>query len=263
MSNPKSSSTLREIQEIFIESTSNGRFWAIMLGIIALFVVVGPFGTFDSMPFAARAIYWPSTMLGSWLIAVFVIAVVVAVVKTPSLPMITKMMIAAILASLPIGTWNWLAARGFFPGLAGNFDLLRMILFSLPMTVIFSLISYYVLRDQFDEPEIETISTRPNLLMERLSFKTRGPVISMSMQDHYIEVTTTKGAELILMRMADAVSELSDTKGVQVHRSHWVNPEFVTDSIRENGQHFIVMKTGAKFPVSRSYVDAAKQAGLI
>ncbi|WP_293441494.1 hypothetical protein [Planktotalea sp.] len=36
-----------------------------------------------------------------------------------------------------------------------------------------------------------------------------------------MNVTTTLGSEMILMRMADAIDLLDGIAGVQTHRSHW------------------------------------------
>jgi len=258
------SSTLREIQSVFYQSTSSTQFWVIMLGIIALFVVVGPFGTYESMSLATRSLYWPMTMLGSWLIAITIISAFVVLLRATSLSVLVQMIIAAIVASAPIGLWNWFASKTLFPNVADGFNLLEMIAVSVPITIIFSVIAYFALRSQFeDEEEVEIIDTRPNLLMERLPIEKRGPVQSMSMQDHYVVVSTTRGTEMVLMRMADAVAELSSESGEQIHRSHWVNTDFVAASERDKGQHIVVMKDGKRLPVSRTYIKAARAAGII
>ena len=46
-------------------------------------------------------------------------------------------------------------------------------------------------------------------------------IISLKAAEHYVEVTTTSGTALILMRFRDAVAELGNL-GIRVHRSHWV-----------------------------------------
>jgi len=184
--------------------------------------------------------------------------------RATSLSVLVQMIIAAIVASAPIGLWNWFASKTLFPNVADGFNLLEMIAVSVPITIIFSVIAYFALRSQFeDEEEVEIIDPRPNLLMERLPIEKRGPVQSMSMQDHYVVVSTTRGTEMVLMRMADAVAELSSESGEQIHRSHWVNTDFVAASERDKGQHIVVMKDGKRLPVSRTYIKAARAAGII
>ena len=45
---------------------------------------------------------------------------------------------------------------------------------------------------------------------------------SLSMQDHFVRVTTDRGSAMVLIRFSDAVRELAGHSGAQVHRSHWV-----------------------------------------
>ena len=68
-------------------------------------------------------------------------------------------------------------------------------------------------------------ASRP-AIEQRLPLAKRGPVVRMSMQDHYVELTTAHGSELVLLRMADAVAE-ADPAGLRIHRSHWVHPAHV------------------------------------
>ena len=59
--------------------------------------------------------------------------------------------------------------------------------------------------------------------MERLPPKLKGAVIyAVSAEDHYLRLHTSKGSDLILMRMGDAITELDGLEGAQTHRSWWV-----------------------------------------
>ena len=42
------------------------------------------------------------------------------------------------------------------------------------------------------------------------------------MEDHYVRVFTDAGESLILLRLSDAMAEVRDVPGLQIHRSHWV-----------------------------------------
>ena len=84
----------------------------------------------------------------------------------------------------------------------------------------------------------------------------------MSMQDHYVEVVTTRGRELVLMRMADAAAAMG-TAGIRIHRSHWVARDHVAASRREGAGAVVVTSDEAELPVSRSYVAGLKEAGLL
>ncbi len=98
---------------------------------------------------------------------------------------------------------------------------------------------------------------------DRVSQDLGRDLIRLSMQDHYVEVHTALGRELILMRLADAIEELSGVPGLQVHRSHWVALDAVADAVKDQGRTSLRMRDGALVPVSRSYRDAVKAAGLL
>lgn len=100
-------------------------------------------------------------------------------------------------------------------------------------------------------------------LLERLPESRWGNVIRLSSNDHRVQVVTDKGTETILMRFADALAELEGIDGVRVHRSHWVARQAVLGQARENGRIFLTLIDGTRVPVSRGYMDAARQAGLI
>lgn len=77
-------------------------------------------------------------------------------------------------------------------------------------------------------------------------------LVSLSMHDHYLEVVTDTGKDMILKRMGDAVAELSGYPGLQIHRSHWVALDAVDGLERENGKTQAVLRDGRKLPVSRT-----------
>ena len=100
--------------------------------------------------------------------------------------------------------------------------------------------------------------------MERLPVKFRtADLHAISSEDHYLRVHTSLGEEMILMRLADAVRELSGADGLQVHRSWWVSKAGVTDEKRVDGRSLLILPSGTEVPVSRSFRGKAKEAGLI
>lgn len=115
-------------------------------------------------------------------------------------------------------------------------------------------------KSETNEDDAEPIQT----FLERLPVKFRTAELhAISSEDHYLRVHTSLGEELILMRLADAVRELSGADGLQVHRSWWVAKAGVTDEKRVDGRSLLVLPSGTEVPVSRSYRSKAKDAGLI
>jgi hypothetical protein len=97
---------------------------------------------------------------------------------------------------------------------------------------------------------------------ERLPAKLKGAVIyAVSAEDHYLRLHTSKGADLILMRLSDAITELEGLEGAQTHRSWWVAREAVQTTKRDGDKVVLVLKGGAEAPVSRPNVRALREAG--
>jgi hypothetical protein len=98
--------------------------------------------------------------------------------------------------------------------------------------------------------------------LDRLPPKLKGAVIyAVSSEDHYLRLHTSKGADLILMRLSDAVAELEGLEGAQTHRSWWVARDAVEGSRRDGDKVFLTLKGGVEAPVSRPNVRPLREAG--
>lgn len=80
----------------------------------------------------------------------------------------------------------------------------------------------------------------------------RGKIISLSAQDHYVEIVTEKGRHLSRMPMKKAVSMVPDRVGMQVHRSHWAAFAAMLTVEKEAERHILVLRNGARLPVSKA-----------
>ncbi|MBB5723336.1 hypothetical protein FHS72_002976 [Loktanella ponticola] len=105
--------------------------------------------------------------------------------------------------------------------------------------------------------------TTPPPLMDRIAVGKRGPLISLSAEDHYVKVSTTRGHDMTLIRLSDAMKEVGDTAGLQIHRSHWVALDHVVDIQRVNDRAVAVLSNEETRPISRSYMAAVRDAGLL
>ncbi len=105
--------------------------------------------------------------------------------------------------------------------------------------------------------------TAPKFL-DRLPLKLRGAEIwAVEAEDHYLRLHTSKGQDLILLRLADAVAELEGIEGAQVHRSWWVARDAIADARRGDGRATLKLKDGAEVPVSRTYAGLLRDKGWI
>ena len=85
-------------------------------------------------------------------------------------------------------------------------------------------------------------------------------IVSIKAEDHYVRVRTDAGQRMVLMKFADAISQLSLKQGMRVHRSYWANLDRAVE-FRRNGQRLeLVLDTGEVIPVSRRYAEAVRIA---
>lgn len=78
-------------------------------------------------------------------------------------------------------------------------------------------------------------------------------LLYLQMEDHYLRATTSQGTALILIRFRDALLELGDFDGLQVHRSWWVARSAVEKVCRQGRKIELLMADGTRVPVSAGY----------
>jgi DNA-binding LytR/AlgR family response regulator len=102
----------------------------------------------------------------------------------------------------------------------------------------------------------------PVRFLDRLPPKLKGATLyAVEAEDHYLRLRTSKGSDLILLRMADAIAELDGIEGAQVHRSWWVAKDAIAEVKRADRRVTLVLKDGAVAPVSRPNIAALRESG--
>jgi DNA-binding LytR/AlgR family response regulator len=119
-----------------------------------------------------------------------------------------------------------------------------------------------VFADARPVPMVQAMPDSP-ALVARLPLHKRGRLVSVSVQDHYVDVTTTKGRDVLLMRFGDAMAETQPVPGLQVHRSHWVALDQITAVRRKGDAAVLTLQHGPDIPVSRAFVPRLRDAGLL
>lgn len=100
---------------------------------------------------------------------------------------------------------------------------------------------------------------RPTLY-DRLPPKLRSAdIYALAAEDHYVRVITSKGDDLILMRLSDAIKETTPLKGLSPHRSWWVSESAVDKATKSE----IVLHSGQAVPISRTGLKHVRAAGWI
>lgn len=259
MSDSHTQFALREVRRYY----SNPKTLVALAGIAAILGMSGPFGTSSYMRIGPLVVYWFIITFTTFAAGAFVGAWSSDFSRTRNLSQIVSIILTSVgtgvAAVLIVVLVNW-AALGLAPTEPGYLGSLAVTTF-LTATII-AVILYFSGIDAPETPAATPVQTGPRIL-ERLPLEKRGGLISMSVSDHYVEVTTTKGSELILIRLADAMKETDGAGGMQVHRSHWVALNHVTSATRQGDRAILKLSDGRDIPVSRSYVPAIKEAGLL
>lgn len=103
----------------------------------------------------------------------------------------------------------------------------------------------------------------PPRLLRRLPSDFVGPILRLSVDDHFVEVVTQSEIHRIRMRFADAVDEMAGVTGYCTHRSHWVTAAAVVGAEHKGGKVSLRLVNGDVVPVSRKYRCQLAEAGLV
>ena len=241
-----------------------GRAAAVAMAAGLFLALAGAFGT-GAAPLPQRLGYWITTMI-------LTSAVGAALFLPPYLNgwldrrPLTGSVIVALVMSAPLTVLVWILGALFFPrflstdwrSLPGYWPTVALV--SLVMTALNHLVADRAGRRQ--TTHAAPAGAAPAKFLERIPLKLRGGELhAVQAEDHYLRLHTSRGSDLILMRLADAVAELEGIEGAQTHRSWWVARAAVTDARRSDGRAVLTLKTGIEVPVSRSYAGALRDAG--
>ncbi len=252
-------STLRELHGL----SRDGRAWA-ALAVLSLIVgLVGPFGTFEVIAVLPRLAYWAAVVMGTALVGTLVASFCERLLR-PNLPHFAASLLAGAAAGPFLAALVALLNLAVFGPGASVIDLVTLAIYC---TVISSAVTLLggLLASQTKPAALAPDAMAPTepALLDRLPRPQRGRLIHLAVSDHYVDVTTDKGTSLVLMRLADAIRETAPIAGMQVHRSHWVALDAVTRGTRQKGKPVLELENGARVPVSRTYIEAARAAGLL
>lgn len=237
--------------------------------------LLGPFGTYP-MPLPMRLAYWigfaiigyaifrPITRAAGWLH------------DMTNTPLIAAIMMAVAVAALPLSLLIAFAINGMqWQGymLGGGFGLLyaQCAGIGVGIFLFMRLIFHDGKLSEFKPAEIETKDRAkpPNpdepspKILDRLPTGFPNQILALGVEDHYVRVHAHDRSEMLLMRLADAIDEMSGLEGMRVHRSWWVTKEAIEKPKRDGRNLRLVLINGLEIPVSRPNVTKLKQTGWI
>lgn len=234
------------------------------LGVAAaagVFLAVSGAFTGAEVPLSTRFIYWVPVMMLGGVIGRATATLVARIPRATANEWLFGAVLAVVFA-VPATFAIWLYTSAFFhmrltPGTLPYFAG-PVLLISAAMTAIMMMVS----RPGRVTHALPASAPAPVRFMERLPPKLKGAMIyAVSAEDHYLRLHTSKGSDLILMRLSDAVGELEGLEGAQTHRSWWVARDAVQSARRDGDKVMLTIKGGSEAPVSRPNVRALREAG--
>lgn len=250
--------------ELALREIFNERWWfrktLVFLAALCLLVLIGPFGTYSGLSLPHRIVFWSVILSG---VGLFMHIGMVAAMTAPPLskwPQIAQIALGSAAASTPGAAFVVFVHDVYHgPGAGDVFWLITVQVFFIGIAIGCAEYMDWGGKQPAPDSAPHNVPDAPQArLLQRVSPEIRGEIVSLSMQDHYVEVTTTRGREMILLRFGDALAEVENLSGLRIHRSHWAAKASMTGLSQANGRTFLDLADGRKLPVSATYHSAVE-----
>lgn len=252
-------------------------FWGLLGAAVFMTTLAGPFGTFEQLVFPIRFFYWTVGIVFVTMLVTALSFIAYSASRGMGWPWPPGALVAALLAIPPHWVLVYEMDKVLMPGSNdGLLDLLPYV--AIPVIVMTMLVNAVVIRvlsmsealqsSALGEPLAAVPAAADplpaqelSLLFQRVPAHLGRDVVCLRAQDHYLEVVTTIGSALVLMRLSDAERDLAGLRGMRVHRSWWVALDHVAEfSQAEGGGVSLTTSTGHSIPVSRGQRAALRAA---
>ena len=243
----------------------------VLTAVGALLGLAAPFGS-DALAAPVRLFFWVGFVLAGYLVFRPVSAVAGWLTVETRVPPWLAVLLVAVVASLPLTAVVALALAAiteanFWNG--SDFLLLyaEVAFVGIGIHMLMRLVFRAPDREAPPEraPDEDRSGPGPESAPPGSPFLRRLPpalgrdLLSLQMQDHYVEARTALGSTLILMRFRDAVAELGEA-GLQVHRSWWAAFDAMEALGKDGRSARLRLRGGGSVPVSRNCLPAVREA---
>lgn len=242
------------------------------------FAALGPFGTYADLTVGMRYAYWVGLVLVGYL-NIMVAAHAIAALA-PRLATGWSLSLITLVSALPttfVVAWVESVVRlthtvplSVVPRVYGSVAVIQLAMLLVLTRFRPPVPSLLLVREKAapvmplaapPEPEIDPTAPAVTGFHRRIPAHLGNELLALGAEDHYLRVVTTRGSDLILMRLSDALNELGPDAGLQVHRSWWVAQGAVGQVQRQGARTVLVLRNGLFVPVSRTYLAAVRSAG--
>lgn len=220
--------------------------------------LVGPFGSYNNGSAPVRIAYFTGTFWIASLMYAVALPAVARAAGGAGVPAWFWVPVATAVVAAPVAAVSRVAATALWPWVDEYVGLGVWYLQSLTLSAA-AVGAALLIRRNLGEA---SASIQPG---EALAPRgpSRADVLCLQMEDHYVRVHTPSGSELILMPMAQAITELTQGEGLRVHRSWWVARRAVEAVVPAGRGWRIRLRGGLEAPVSRARIADLRQAGWL
>lgn len=255
-------------------------FWAIFL-IAAVVGFLGPFGTYLQSSLADRVGEWWMLLMGAYVFVRPWIFALGWVATATALPSRIVVLWGVVATSAPLAMLWRAVGQDAYRELNGYSGLLPFSLLCVLAVLgterwaaaanerieMHRRVQERVVLAPFDADSAGEAAKNPEgiglpPLHSRLGVSFEGPIIALQSEDHYVRVHGSKGDELLLIRLRDAITEMEGVAGIQVHRSWWVALDGIAAVDQAGRSCSVRLRNGVTLPVARDSIQRLRDARL-
>lgn len=226
-----------------------------------LMIIVGAFGT-GQMPLAMRAGFW-GVLLG-WNILKWQIWFALLVHRPTDWPRASA--IGALVLNLPLPFEIALSLRLFgivdTPGLAQTW--VQALAISMVVFLVLIIAGIRRRAEPVPTPAAAPPVIAPDGLLARAGITDPAALQAIEAEDHYCRLHLAGGRSLLVLhRFGDALKEVANLDGAQVHRGAWVSARDVAGAERDGRRWLLLLADGARIPVSARFTKIVRARGWL
>ena len=213
---------------------------------IIFLTFAGPFGTFETMSYFQRFSYWSIVVLAGVLVVTF-LKIAIEMRLSHLSHSLRSLILAASMAIIlsPIVHGISIAMTSAYREVSP--------LWTVAVVVFF--VSLFIYQLHIIIMKLEIGPKPVPRFSQRIGASGDCTVYHVAVDDHYLNIRAENGEHRLLMRFSDALTELEELGGMQVHRSHWVSECSIRHVRKENSKMHLELVDGSVVPVSRAYQD--------
>jgi hypothetical protein len=247
-------------------------YWIINGSVILLAAMAGPYFTLERLSFPERLVFWSIALLGSGLLMTFLsiyayrltahrnwnwALIAIQAGAAGIVPVMALLYLAeGLVTGFTDGWYDWVQPSSLFVSVAP------------PLIAVTLMVNLAIKLLDADPPateppehtQAEIASPALSALHKKIPHHLGHNIVTVRAQDHYVEVTTTKGNAMILTRLSDAAAQLEQHACLRIHRSWLVNLSHVVRIEQGANGPEITMTNDQRIPVGRRYRAAFDEA---